>query len=116
MLMPSIVFKSILTLAGAAALAVAAFPSVASAGEVNNRVHDQQQRIDQGFRSGQLTPGEYNRDEARLNRIDAQRERDLHRNDGRLTAQEQRNLNRRLNTNSRDIYYTKHNRRDQPGV
>ncbi|MDQ2909150.1 MAG: hypothetical protein M3R44_07360, partial [Candidatus Eremiobacteraeota bacterium] len=102
--------------AGAAALAISMLPSVAQAGEVSNRFHRQQSRIDQGVRSGQLTQREYNSDETRLRSDERLRNRDLRRDDGKLTSEQRENLNRRLNNNSRDVYFTKHNRADQPGV
>ena len=108
--------KFILTSTAAAVLAVGVLPGAAQAGEVQNRVNHQQQRLNQGVASGQLTQREYNRDESRLSRDEAARNRDLRRNDGHLTSQERENLNRRLNNNSNDIYFTKHNRADQPGV
>ncbi len=86
------------------------------AGEFTNRFHRQQARINQGVRSGQLTQREYNADERRLQTDEFLRKRDMRRNDGQLTRRQDINLNRRLNRNSRDIYFTKHNRADQPGV
>jgi hypothetical protein len=112
----AIISKSILAAGGVAAFAVAMFPGVAQAGEVDNRVNRQQARINQGVRSGQLTRREYNRDESRLDHINALRERDLARNGGHLMAGEHYRLNRDLNGDSRQIYFTKHNRADQAGV
>ena len=108
--------KFILTTTAAAALAASVLPNAAQAGEVQNRVNRQQARINQGLSSGQLTHREYNRDEARLQHDAYLRNRDLRRNDGHLTPQERAHLNGRLNNNSNDIYFTKHNRADQPGV
>ena len=108
--------KLALGAAASAALAISILPGVAQAGEITNRFHRQQARINQGVRSGQLTQREYNADESRLQRDEYLRNRDLRRNDGHLSRQERINLNRRLNNNSRDIYFTKHNRADQPGV
>ncbi len=116
MLNKPILSKIVLTTAASAALAIATLPGIAQAGEVGNRFHRQQARIDQGVRSGQLTQREYSTDESRLQHDEFLRNRDLRRNDGHLTPQEQRNLNSGLNKNSRDIYFTKHNRADQPGV
>ncbi len=76
----------------------------------------QQARIDQGLRSGQLTQREYDRDEFRLRRDEAARNRDLRRNDGRLTGSERARLNERLNNDSRGIYFTKHDRPRRPGA
>jgi hypothetical protein len=106
--------KAVLGAAAVLALASSAMP--ASAGEVDNRVNRQQARINQGVKSGQLTQHEYNRDESRLDRINAARNRDLAKNDGHLTAGEKARLNGRLNGDSKQIYFTKHNLNHQPGA
>ena len=69
-----------------AALIITALPLAANAGEVNNRIHNEQARINQGVSSGQLTRGEYMNVETRLQRINANRRRDLRANGGRLTV------------------------------
>jgi hypothetical protein len=112
----AIISKSILTAGAFAAFAAATIPLAASAGEVHNRVNNQQARINQGVRSGQLTQGEYDRDENHLDRINAQRDRDLRQNGGHLTSGEHYQLNHELNRNSNRIYFTKHNLRTQPGA
>jgi hypothetical protein len=99
-----------------AALAALVAPLAASAGEVGNRVENQQDRIQQGVRSGQLTFGEYRNDERHLDKINDQRKFDLRHDGGHLTAGQHAQLNRELNNNSGRIYFTKHNRADQPGV
>jgi hypothetical protein len=99
-----------------AALVIAALPLVASAGEVDNRVHNEQARINQGVASGQLTRAEYAHTQTRLDRINASRRHDLRANGGRLTAAEKHHLNVRENRLSNTIYFDKHNRADQPGV
>jgi hypothetical protein len=108
--------KSILGAGAIAAFALAISPLAASAGEVHNRVNNQQARINQGVRDGQLTQGEYDRDENHLDRINAQRERDLRRDGGHLTAGQDHRLNRELNNDSNRIYFTKHDRARQPGA
>jgi hypothetical protein len=113
--MNAIISKSILTVAGAAAIAFSALPSAASAGEVNNRDHRQQAIIDQGVKSGQLTQREYDRDQFRLDRVENQRARDLRADGGHLTRTQYAHLNRELNRNSNDIYFTKHNKATQRG-
>ncbi|HTV73250.1 MAG TPA: hypothetical protein VME66_06075 [Candidatus Acidoferrales bacterium] len=107
-------FRKIVIIAASFAALIA--PLAASAGEVGNRVHDQQARIAQGVRSGQLTYGEYRRDESHLQAINAQRDRDLRHDGGHLTAGQQAQLNRELNRNSGRIYFTKHNLAHQPGA
>lgn len=107
--------KTLLTIAGAAAIGLATLPSTAAAGEVHNRTNRQQTRIDNGVSNGSLTRREYIGDERRLDRVEYQRNRDLRNQNGHLTAGEKAHFNRELNRNSRDIYFTKHNLRDQPG-
>ncbi len=112
----NVLFKSLAAASAAAILAVTTLPSVASAGEVSHRVNRQEMRLNQGVRSGELTRGEYRRTDRRLDAIAAQRRRDLRANDGHLTPGERARLNRELNSSSTNIYFDKHDRRDQPGV
>lgn len=114
--MPSFLHRIILTAGAVAVIASASLPGIAQAGEVQNRVNRQQARINQGLRSGQLTQKEANRDERHLNHIEANRNADLARNGGHLTAAEKQRLNTRLNHNSNRVYNTKHNGRAQPGA
>jgi len=97
------------TLLATALLASLVAPLAASAGEVENRIHHENARIDQGVRNGSLTYGEYRRVDGSLNRIQAERNRDLRRDDGRLTAAQRRQLNRQENRLSGRIYFDKHN-------
>lgn len=91
---------------------VLALPLAASAGQVQNRI--EQDRINQGVVSGQLTPHEFNVDEQRLNRIRAQRNNAI--DNHTLTSAERAKLNREPNRKSNGVYFTKHNRADQPGA
>lgn len=77
--------------------------------EVGTRRYDQQQRIAQGVRSGQMTPAEAARAENRQGNINRQISADRQANGGRLTPQQRRNINRRQNGASRQIYNEKHN-------
>jgi hypothetical protein len=104
------------SVAAFAALVIAAVPLIASAGEVDNRIRNEQARINQGVPSGQLTRAEYARTRTRLDRINAGRRNDLRANGGRLTAAEKHNLNVRENHLSNTIYFDKHNRAHQPGL
>jgi hypothetical protein len=112
----AIISKAILAAGAVAVFAIATLPVAASAGEVHNRVDRQQARINQGVRSGQLTQREYVSDENHLDRINAQRNRDLRNDGGHLTAAQHNQLNRELNRNSERIYFTKHDRAHQPGA
>ncbi|MFZ0663662.1 MAG: hypothetical protein WAM66_13285 [Acidobacteriaceae bacterium] len=77
--------------------------------EVNSRQGNQQQRISQGVRSGQMTPGETRNVENRDSSINHQAQADRAANGGRLTQQERTQINQRQNNVSRSIYNDKHN-------
>jgi hypothetical protein len=97
----------------AATALIALLPLAASAGEVQNRIHNENARIDQGVHSGSLTYGEYRGVDGRLDQIQAQRNRDLRRDDGHLTAHQYAQLNREENHLSDRIYFDKHNQNRQ---
>ena len=97
----------------AATALIAFIPLVASAGEVENRVHNEQGRINQGVRNGSMTYAEYHDTESRLDHIQAQRNRDLRADDGHLTAGQHAQLNREENNLSSHIYFDKHNQAQQ---
>ncbi len=88
-------------------------PLAASAGKVENRIHHENARIDRGVRNGSLTYGEYHRLDNGADRIQAERNRDLRRDDGHLTRAQYRSLNRQENNLSDRIYFDKHNRQHQ---
>jgi hypothetical protein len=97
-----------------AALLVTSEASAAGPGRIRNRKENQQDRIAQGVKSGQLTAGEtakLERKEGALN----QEERDMRRLDGgKLTPQDRRTINRQQNRLSRQIYREKHDAETQP--
>ncbi len=97
----------------AAAALIALIPLAASAGEVENRIHDQNARIAAGVHNGSLTYGEYRRVDGQLEHIQAQRNRDLRANGGHLTRNEYAQLNREENNLSARIDFDKHNRSRQ---
>jgi hypothetical protein len=78
---------------------------------VNQREENQQDRIGNGVKSGQLTPGETQHLEHGEQRIDNQVARDRAANGGHLTGQERRQVNREQNRESGRIYRDKHNGR-----
>jgi hypothetical protein len=100
-------------LVASALLASMVAPLAASAGEVENRLHREDARINQGVRNGSLTYGEYHRLDNSADRIQAQRNRDLRRNDGHLTPAEYKQLNREESRLSDRIYFQKHDRQHQ---
>jgi len=77
--------------------------------EVGARRDMQQQRIANGVKSGQLTPGETARAEHREQNINGHIAADRSANGGRLTSQEKSNINQRQNGASKQIYKEKHN-------
>ncbi|MBI5640193.1 MAG: hypothetical protein HZA17_07205 [Nitrospirae bacterium] len=76
---------------------------------IQDRIEDQQQRIDQGIASGELTRAEADRMQDNLNRIKADEAR--LKADGKLTPRERARLNKELDHNSKAIYRKKHNPR-----
>jgi hypothetical protein len=76
--------------------------------EVNNRLDNQQNRIDNGLKNGTMSQAQANRDETRDANIARRESVDEAKHDGHLTKQEQHNLNKSENHNSRDIYRQKH--------
>jgi Ni/Co efflux regulator RcnB len=92
-----------------ALMAAVVAPLAASAGEVQNRINDQQARIAHGVRDGALTRGEFNHLERSENRIERERDRDLRMNGGRLTPGERASLNRQENRQSNRIFFDTHN-------
>ena len=86
-------------------------PGVPAMGTINDRRYNQQQRIAQGIRSGQMTPGEAARAENRQQNINRQVYADRQANGGRLSPQQRQNINQRQNGASRQIYRENHNNR-----
>jgi hypothetical protein len=79
------------------------------ANEVNARQGNQQQRINQGVNSGQLTPGETRNLQNRDTSIKNQAQADRAANGGSLTPQERQQINQRQNNVSNSIAADKHN-------
>jgi hypothetical protein len=76
--------------------------------EVNQRLDNQQSRIDQGLANGTMTGKQAARDEKHDENI-AQREAvDESKHNGHITKAEQRRLNNSENKNSKRIYRQKH--------
>lgn len=82
--------------------------------QVGDRRYNQQQRISQGIRSGQMSPSEAARAENHEQNINRSVAADRRANGGRLTQQQRQNINRRRNNASRQIYREKHNGRRAP--
>ncbi len=81
--------------------------------EVGQRERNQQERIAQGVKSGQLTAGETAHLEGREAHINKEVKNDRAANGGKLTPAERRQVNGQENRTSRAIYRKKHNARAQ---
>jgi hypothetical protein len=77
--------------------------------EIGQRRENQQDRVAQGIRSGQMSAGETAKTENREQGINQQDRADRAANGGKLTGQDKSQLNRQLNGSSRQIYRQKHN-------
>ena len=75
----------------------------------NTREANQDQRIANGLRSGQMTSGEAARAERTQSNIDQQVHNDREANGGKLTGAERQQINGEQNQASRQIYDEKHN-------
>ncbi|HTM36036.1 MAG TPA: hypothetical protein VL156_04780 [Terriglobales bacterium] len=81
--------------------------------EVGQRQRNQQERIAQGIKSGQVTAGEAAHLEGREAAVNHEIRSDRAANGGKLTAKEKAHINRQQNANSAAIYRKKHNGRKQ---
>jgi hypothetical protein len=86
-----------------------AVPPNARRSTINQRRENQQDRIAQGVKSGQLTAGETSRLETREAAINHEVRADRQANGGKLTSAERAQVTRQLNHTSRAIYRDKHN-------
>jgi len=84
--------------------------------QVAERRENQQDRIAQGIKSGQLTAGETAKLENQQKGINHQVAADRAANGGKLTPAEKAQVNHEQNQASRNIYRKKHNARTQGGV
>ena len=106
--MRKLVFTAMFGLAiGSSALAQA--PGSSTGAGIDAREANQQRRIEQGVKSGSLTPGETRRLERREMSIQQQENRMRARDGGQLTQHDRNVLNRRLDKTSGAIFNKKHN-------
>src|SRR5229473_8111320 len=82
--------------------------------KVGQRRENQQDRIAQGIKSGQLTPGETAMLENQQKGINKQVAADRKANGGPLTGSEKKQVNHEQNAASKNIYRKKHNAKTQP--
>ncbi len=87
---------------------------VPSRGFVNGREANQQQRIGNGVRNGQITAGEASRAENRQANINQQVRTDRQANGGALNGQQRQQVQREQNNASQQIYRENHNANAQP--
>lgn len=76
--------------------------------QVNQREQNQQNRIANGMKNGQLTPGQAAHLEKGEQRLENNEKRDMAKDNGHLTKQDQRQLNHEANHMSKKIYKEKH--------
>ena len=76
--------------------------------QVNRRETNQQNRIANGVKNGQLTPGQTARLEHGEQRLQNNEKKDMAADNGHLTKQDQRQLNHEANHMSKRIYKDKH--------
>ena len=84
--------------------------------KVGQRRENQQDRVAQGIKSGQLTAGETAKLEKQQKGINKQIAKDRKANGGTLTASEKKQINKEQNQASRNIYRKKHNAAKQPNA
>ena len=82
--------------------------------KVGQRRENQQDRIAQGIKSGQLTAGETAKLDNQQKGINKQVAADRKANGGTLTASEKKQVNHEQNAASKNIYHQKHNAKTQP--
>jgi hypothetical protein len=82
--------------------------------KVDQRRENQQDRIAQGIKSGQLTAGKTAKLETQQKNINKQVAADRKANGGTLTASEKKQINKEQNGASKNIYNKKHNAKMQP--
>lgn len=72
--------------------------------EIDQRLENQQNRVNQGLSDKQMTPGQAQHDEKVDNRVEKQLTNDEAKNGGHITKGEQRHMNKELNHNSKRIH------------
>jgi hypothetical protein len=103
-----------LSLASVATWAQAAAPAPAATPRVDQRQANQEQRIEQGVASGQLTPRETLRLEREQKRVAVAEQKA--KADGTVTAAERKKLHHMQDHASKDIRHQKHDRQHMPGA
>jgi hypothetical protein len=102
--------KKLLLVVALVGLGLSAVAAQTATPRVMKRQFKQQERINQGVKSGELTPGETRRLEKQQMKI--QHDKNVAKSDGVVTPQERTKLKREQNRASRNIYRKKHNERE----
>jgi hypothetical protein len=79
-------------------------PASPRVNEVDQRLQNQQNRVNAGVASGQISAAQAAKDSTRDSKIAAQVSRDEAKHNGHITKREQRRLNKELNKNSKRIH------------
>jgi hypothetical protein len=79
--------------------------------QINQREKNQQNRIANGVKNGKLTPGQTAHLERGEQRLQNNEKRDMAKDHGHLTKQDQRQLNHEANNMSKRIYKDKHSQK-----
>ena len=82
--------------------------------EVQQRIDNQESRVDKGISDGQINAKKAAHDDAKLAREQKSLNQDEAKNGGHITKGEQNNLNKRLNKGSKQIYRQRHNGQNPP--
>ena len=82
--------------------------------EVQQRIDNQQSRVDKGISDGQINAKQAAHDDAKIGREQKSLNQDEVKNGGHITKGEQKNLNKRLNKGSKQIYRQRHNGENPP--
>lgn len=101
--------KTILGISAATVLMTGALYAGTDDPRIQKREENQQQRIDQGVKSGELSPAEAGRLERQQTKIKQNEAR--MKSDGKLTKKERRKLTREQNRASKNIARKKHNQK-----
>jgi len=94
--------------------APAATPAAQPKPTIAQRKENQQDRIANGVKSGQLTAGETANLETKEAAINGETKADRAANGGKLTSGEKTQVNKEQNAASKNIYNKKHNAKTQP--
>jgi hypothetical protein len=109
----SIAFAAALTFAPVALIAQAPADTTAPKHDIHQRKENQQDRIGQGVKSGQLTAGETSHLEHQEAGINKEESGMRAEDNGKLTTQDRKTIRTQQNQESKRIYRDKHNARVQ---